>query len=871
LVALGERTTPNGQELLAEFIQYGNQKPFEEIVRRYAGMVFNVCFRITRDKHEAEDAVQAVFLTLALQAKRGADIKALGPWLQQVAKRLSLDIRRGKKRRKTREERHHAEQTLRRETLLCEAIPSADLDELKTVLHEELQKLPAKYRMPLILHYFGGLTREEMAAELNCKPSTLGVRIFRAREMLAGRLSGRGINISSVALAALLGYSVQRTVSEALIASTSYAATALMRGHDASGMASAHVIGLTRHASNAMALGKVKLAAISLLLAGTSLGAGVKALQILPTVNLQRILTNQLQRIIRPLFEPFDRPTFSHAQASQQSSVARPTALANTEPDLTANPAQPAVSIAAASKPVKPPVAPVAASSGSAEPLAGAAASGSTWSYRPTPTAAAASPVSSSTSEDRSSGVTDADVASSPTAGGGYGGSGAAGLTAVHGVNPLPPQSTIALTTQAGRYSNIPLNANDLLVGASEPGALAKTSAPVAMALIPSTGGTVIESSDGTLRGWGTINRTGTLVNNGAVVADGQGVDRTLNLSSFTAVQTDISASTASSIASSTSSSTVSTNRRTFSTSMSSQLPLGSPLYAYPSATAASTTLSSSFAPASNSMTSGSASTAGLLPQSLTSTGWYAVDHGRLCLGLRPSATDSNILTWGDDPDAPALTLTNSVRIDLLDDNAAAASTADSSTLLTTDTAAVPGSSAAAPSTLALLAPDRGDAPDLNQISGAVIGLWQVDPSVGDISDAELSVCYDNLLANDLDAPQDSIALWTFGGASGWQEVGPSSFVLDTMDHTVFGAASDFDYFAVSATPAPGVNVELIRARDLAVINPPAFYENGAPPLQDVTSAPGDFSPATGVPEPVGLPLLVAAALLGRRRVRSRN
>src|SRR5471032_3130576 len=127
MVALGERATPSGQELLAEFIQYGHQRPFEEIVRRYAGMVFNVCFRITKDKHEAEDAVQAVFLTLALQAKRGAEIKALGPWLQQVAKRLSLDIRRSKKRRKTREERHHAEQTVRRESILDDTLPGADM------------------------------------------------------------------------------------------------------------------------------------------------------------------------------------------------------------------------------------------------------------------------------------------------------------------------------------------------------------------------------------------------------------------------------------------------------------------------------------------------------------------------------------------------------------------------------------------------------------------------------------------------------------------------------------------------------------------------------------------------------------------------
>ena len=322
MVALGETTAQSGQELLAEFIQYGHQRPFEEIVRRYAGMVFNVCFRVTKDKHEAEDATQAVFLTLALQAKRGTDIKALGPWLQQVAKRLALDNRRSKKRRKTREERHHQETTFRRECIDDLAVPSADLDELKTILHEELQKMPTKYRLPLILHYFGGLSREEMAAELNCKPSTLGVRIFRGREMLAGRLSSRGINISSAMLATALGYAVKRAISETLIASTAHAATAMAMGHSGAGMASANVIGLTRRATGALAIGKVKVAAITLLLSSVSLGAGAKALGILPKIDVQQLISDQVERMMRPLMQPFTAPLRVQAQPAQQKNTA---------------------------------------------------------------------------------------------------------------------------------------------------------------------------------------------------------------------------------------------------------------------------------------------------------------------------------------------------------------------------------------------------------------------------------------------------------------------------------------------------------------------------------------------------------------------
>ena len=89
----------SAQELLAEFHRTGKEEPFAEIVRRYAGMVYHVCLQVTKDVHDAEDATQAVFLTLAVRGKTAQKIKYLAPWLQRVGHRLSLDIRRSKKRR----------------------------------------------------------------------------------------------------------------------------------------------------------------------------------------------------------------------------------------------------------------------------------------------------------------------------------------------------------------------------------------------------------------------------------------------------------------------------------------------------------------------------------------------------------------------------------------------------------------------------------------------------------------------------------------------------------------------------------------------------------------------------------------------------
>ena len=79
MVSHSPALTRNAQELLSEFVSTGRQEPFEEIVRRYAGMVFNVCYQILRDTHDAEDATQAVFLTLAVKSKTESGIKYLVP------------------------------------------------------------------------------------------------------------------------------------------------------------------------------------------------------------------------------------------------------------------------------------------------------------------------------------------------------------------------------------------------------------------------------------------------------------------------------------------------------------------------------------------------------------------------------------------------------------------------------------------------------------------------------------------------------------------------------------------------------------------------------------------------------------------------
>ena len=770
-----------GQQLLAEFIRYGHQRPFEEIVRRYAGMVFNVCYRVTKDKHDAEDATQAVFLTLAVQAKRGAEIKALGPWLQQVAKRLSLDVRRGQKRRKTREERHHDDQARRRSALDDDALPGADLEELKLILHEEMQKLPAKYRLPLILHYFGGLTRDEMAAELNCKPSTLGVRIFRAREMLAGRLNGRGVHLSAGAMAVAIGYLVRHTVTGAMVARTSYAAAALASGsadlstvgqllacHDGSAAAAARVIGLTRRASHVLVIGKVRVTVAVALLAGTSLGAGVKAFALLPPItmgNVRQMISAGVGRLIQPLVEPLSRPMRADA-----TPVVVPMPAHRVIPVVSAPPPTAVPSVSAA---VSPSVAPVAVTAAgvAVTPVAPAVAASTVvvppQVERPAEPVATAAPVEH---------PAPAAVAAGDAAGAGIASHRSGDSTAAHAAPPLlasggdPEANAGGETTLAGGGGMTASAANDLYVppvGGASPiyylGAGMSAASQVQILQVPAVGGSVSESN-GVVRGYGRIAKTGTLSVSGKVVADGNGVDRTLDLTGFSAVQ------------------------------------VATPT---PASTAA-----------------------------VPATGWYAADHGRLSLALvraptTPTATVTSVvagpvasaastanvqingvtvLTWGADPSAGQLTPVNSVRLTVHDGQSAGS--------------------------LSLLSPDRSDAPAVPAADGAPIGLWEIDPTGTPLSAVDLLVRYDDHLVATLGGREAGVRLWTMGDdpSAGWQPVDDATFSLDTADHLVGGLATDVSYFAVTVPPAAGVDVAQMVAHSASQLAPaPAASTGGVP------------------------------------------
>src|SRR5262245_46581291 len=80
-------------ELLQRFVAHRDEVSFELLMWRHARLVWNVCRRVLRDDHDAEDAFQVTFLALARQAGRIKKSSCLVGWLYQVAFRAALTAR----------------------------------------------------------------------------------------------------------------------------------------------------------------------------------------------------------------------------------------------------------------------------------------------------------------------------------------------------------------------------------------------------------------------------------------------------------------------------------------------------------------------------------------------------------------------------------------------------------------------------------------------------------------------------------------------------------------------------------------------------------------------------------------------------------
>src|SRR5207302_4195443 len=190
-------------QLLESFLTRRDQAAFAALVRRHGPMVLGVCRRVLRHALDAEDAFQATFLVLVHKAGSLEQPHLLAIWLHGVAYRTAQHARTRAARRCL-----HEREAAAMSAAASHLDPSQQ--DLLARLDEELQRLPDKYRAPLVLCYLEGKTHAEAARQLGWPIGSMSARLAKARDLLHRRLSGRpqaqpGLLLLPLALVEQLG------------------------------------------------------------------------------------------------------------------------------------------------------------------------------------------------------------------------------------------------------------------------------------------------------------------------------------------------------------------------------------------------------------------------------------------------------------------------------------------------------------------------------------------------------------------------------------------------------------------------------------------------------------------------------------------
>lgn len=188
-VASSARTTADDQAAL-ERMARGDQAGLAEIYDRHGRLVYSLALRIVRDRGDAEDVTQDVFVQAWRQASRFDTTRGnVAAWLLTMARSRAIDLIR---RRRVRPQPGADDMVM--ETKDASPAPDVQFEWVQRaeVIQEAMGALPLVQRLAIELAFFEGLTQAEIAEQLEVPLGTVKTRIRQGLLKLRDRLAGAG-------------------------------------------------------------------------------------------------------------------------------------------------------------------------------------------------------------------------------------------------------------------------------------------------------------------------------------------------------------------------------------------------------------------------------------------------------------------------------------------------------------------------------------------------------------------------------------------------------------------------------------------------------------------------------------------------------
>ncbi|QDT97485.1 RNA polymerase sigma factor [Gimesia aquarii] len=167
---------------LVEAACAGNIDSFRELYERYYSMTVGIAYSRLSDHHLAEDAAQEAFATACRRLSSLRNAEKFPEWLATICRRTASRLARS---------------LTKGNPIIGEPISPVKVDNIESELvHEALAQLSKTEREVIYLHYFSGLSHEDVARALGISPQAVHGRMQRARRKLAVKIpksEGKGV------------------------------------------------------------------------------------------------------------------------------------------------------------------------------------------------------------------------------------------------------------------------------------------------------------------------------------------------------------------------------------------------------------------------------------------------------------------------------------------------------------------------------------------------------------------------------------------------------------------------------------------------------------------------------------------------------
>jgi len=185
------------RELIERF-NSGEHEAFDFLVRKHSGRAYQIAYGVLGKREDAEEVAQDVFVRVYRSLPKFRGDSEFTTWMYRIAVNLARNKYRWNKSRggqrtisidapiESSRDTNESGIDLPEDRLTPGE--EVSLEEFRTNISEELQKLPPLYREALVLRNVEHMSYENIASVLDCKLGTIKSRIARAREELRKRL-----------------------------------------------------------------------------------------------------------------------------------------------------------------------------------------------------------------------------------------------------------------------------------------------------------------------------------------------------------------------------------------------------------------------------------------------------------------------------------------------------------------------------------------------------------------------------------------------------------------------------------------------------------------------------------------------------------